>query len=194
MCRLPLSLRVSIVMFAVAAIPAQAADCAAEIKWVDPAPSPQDRSASLPQRQDPLRSEAEAPVPASSGSASRSFPARRFARPLPHRSAPVPTSTSFARLLPTPSPLPAPESSPLEVEASEFINTYWQNTGGDRSQLLPYLLDIYAPFVRYYGKPTPRERILKEKDQFVERWPVRRTWSIQGSGPQVSCNHAKAEC
>jgi hypothetical protein len=193
MRRLPPFLRVSIAIFALATIPGRAADGAAESRWVDPAPSPPDASASLPQRQTPFRSEADSPAPRSENK-SRLVPAQSFARPLPHRSARVPRSTSITRLPPTPSSLTAPDSSPLEVQASEFINSYWENTSGDKSHVVPYLLQSYAPTVLYYGRPTSRERILKEKDQFIARWPLRRTWPMEGAGPQVSCNHATAEC
>lgn len=193
MRRLPPYLRVSIAIFALAAIPGRAADCAAVIRWVDPAPSPPDASASLPPRQGHLQSGAESPAPPSENT-SRLVPAQRFARPLPHRSARAPRSTSIARLQPTPPYLPVPDSSPLEARTSEFINSYWENTSGDKGRVLPYLLQSYAPTVLYYGRPTSRERILKEKDQFIDRWPLRRTWPGGGAGPQVSCNHATAEC
>lgn len=94
------------------------------------------------------------------------------------------------------SPKPAaPEVSPLTTEAANFMNAYWANVGGSSDQVLPYLSSIYAPVVDYYGKPVTRESILKEKLNFILRWPMRQTWLAAGeASPRISCDDAKAEC
>jgi hypothetical protein len=87
------------------------------------------------------------------------------------------------------------EPSPLDARASDFMNSYWEKVSGDSGEVLAYLGSIYAPIVSYYGKPTPRENILKEKYNFIRRWPLRRTWpSSSAEGPRISCNDATAEC
>jgi hypothetical protein len=100
--------------------------------------------------------------------------------------------------------LPAPETplkpaapgiSPLTTEAANFMNAYWANVGGSSDQVLPYLSSIYAPVVDYYGKPVTRESILKEKMNFIRRWPIRQTWLPPGeASPRISCDNATAEC
>ncbi len=75
------------------------------------------------------------------------------------------------------------------------MNAYWANVGGSSDQVLPYLSSIYAPIVDYYGKPTTRESIIKEKFDFIRRWPIRQTWLPPGeASPRISCNDATAEC
>ncbi len=92
-------------------------------------------------------------------------------------------------------PRQAPGYSPLTTEAANFMNAYWANAGGSSDQVLPYLSSIYAPLVDYYGKPATRESILKEKFNFIRRWPMRQTWLPPGeAGPRISCDDATAEC
>jgi hypothetical protein len=90
---------------------------------------------------------------------------------------------------------PVLQSSQLTAEAADFINSYWEQVSGSSDQVFPYLSSIYAPVVNYYGKPTPREAILKEKYNFIRRWPIRQTWPPPGAGgPSISCDEATAEC
>ena len=75
------------------------------------------------------------------------------------------------------------------------MNAYWANVGGSSDQVLPYLNSVYAPRVDYYGKPATRESILKEKLDFIRRWPMRQTWLPPGgASPRISCDNATAEC
>ena len=75
------------------------------------------------------------------------------------------------------------------------MNAYWANVGGSSDQVLPYLSSVYAPIVDYYGKPTPRQSILKEKFDFIRRWPMRETWLPPGdASPRISCDTGTAEC
>jgi hypothetical protein len=89
----------------------------------------------------------------------------------------------------------APELSPLTTAAANFMNAYWANVSGAGDQVLPYLGSIYAPTVTYYGRPVPRESVLKDKYYFIRRWPMRETWVPPGAaGPKISCDDATAEC
>jgi hypothetical protein len=82
----------------------------------------------------------------------------------------------------------------LVAQASGFIDSYWEEVGSS-DRVLPYLKSIYAPVVNYYGKPTPRESILRDKSNFIRRWPMRQTWAPSGAeGPRISCDDANAEC
>jgi hypothetical protein len=75
------------------------------------------------------------------------------------------------------------------------MNAYWANVGGSSDQVLPYLSSVYAPLVDYYGKSATRESILKEKSNFIRRWPMRQTWLPPGeASPRISCDNATAEC
>ena len=95
----------------------------------------------------------------------------------------------------TPARPGAPGYTPLTTEAANFINAYWANVGGSSDQVMPYLNSVYPPIVDYYGKPATRESILKEKFNFIRRWPIRQTWLPPGEpSPTISCSDATAEC
>jgi hypothetical protein len=94
-----------------------------------------------------------------------------------------------------PSSLVGPESSPLAARARDFMSLYWKQVGGDSGQVLAFLGSIYAPTVSYYGKPTARETVLKDKSNFMRRWPIRRTWSsMTAESPRIFCDDGTAEC
>jgi hypothetical protein len=94
-----------------------------------------------------------------------------------------------------PPPLLSPESRPLAARARDFMSSYWRQVGGDSGQVLAFLGSIYAPTLIYYGKPTSRETVLKDKSNFMRRWPIRRTWSsLTAESPRISCDNGTVEC
>jgi cold shock protein len=129
---------------------------------------------------------------------SQSPPAEGSSRPPPPKALPhLPRSETAARTAPSRgwSRVPEPADSPLAGKARDFINSYWDQVSGSGDRLLSYLSSIYSPLVNYYGKPTPREIVLKEKYNFIRRWPMRQTWPSAGAeSPMISCNNAAAEC
>jgi hypothetical protein len=91
--------------------------------------------------------------------------------------------------------MPRPVHSPLAAQANSFINTYWQNVSGSADHVLPYLRSIYAPLVHYYGTAEPRGSVLRDKSNFIRRWPIRETGPVPGAeNPTISCNDAASEC
>ena len=179
-----------------------------KIEWVDPFPAPPEASAPLPPK--------ETPPPATPETSAQVKPAEKTVAPVPPSQPPGEPQQGSSRppplkpILPHPRrpatpvrlPVPdtppkpgAPEVSPLTTEAANFMNAYWANVGGSGDQVLPYLSSIYAPVVDYYGKPVTRESILRDKLNFIRRWPIRETWLPPGeASPRISCNDAKAEC
>jgi hypothetical protein len=181
----------------------------------DSPPAPPEASAPLPPRES---SQPDAPAPAAHPSETpptlHSIEAPTILHPSETPTAPLQAQGSSRPPAKPPTPhsqpataavrLPAPERparpiapevSPLTAEAANFMNAYWTNVGGTSDQVLPYRASIYAPVVNYYGKPTPREDVLKEKYNFIRRWPMRQTWLPPSApGARISCSDATAEC
>jgi hypothetical protein len=177
----------SLALAAAAFVASWDGSCAAADKWVDPTPLAPEASAPLPPPQTPARAAAaEARPAAAPAHAPRPGAPRRAAR-----------SEDIARLPPAagPGPTTRPELSPLVAKASAFIDDYWEKVGGSADRVLPYLGAIYAPVVNYYGKTRSKESILKEKSDFIRRWPIRQTWPAPGPGtPRITCSDTAAEC
>ena len=179
-----------------------------KIEWVDPSPSPPEAYAPLPPKETPPSEAPETSAqvkPAEKAAAPEqppqppSEPQQGSSRPpLLEPVVPHPRRPATPVRLPAPETPPkaaAPEISPLTAEAANFMNAYWANVSGSSDQVLPYLSSIYAPVLDYYGKPATRESILKEKFNFIRRWPMRQTWLPPGeAGPRISCDDATAEC
>ncbi len=188
MRKLSLLVPASAALLALSLVPAHGAS-SPTIEWVDPSPSPPEASAPLPPR--------ESPSPATPAASSQTQPAETLPAPAQGSSRPPPAKPPH-RLPATAVRLPpaqAPGNSPLTAEAANFMNAYWANVGGSSDQVLPYLGSIYAPVVDYYGKPATRDSILKDKWNFIRRWPIRQTWLPPSEpSPRISCNDATAEC
>ncbi|MGA7262700.1 MAG: hypothetical protein WBX30_17645 [Stellaceae bacterium] len=206
MRKLALLVPASAALLALGLVPARGAS-SPKIEWVDPSPSPPEASAPLPPKETPPSAAPEtsaqakpaegtaAPVPSPQPPAEQQ---QGSSRPPVKPVAPHPRRSATPVRLPAPeTPLKpaAPEISPLTTEAANFMNAYWANAGGSSDQVLPYLSSIYAPVVDYYGNPVSRESILKEKLNFIRRWPIRQTWLPPGeASPRISCDNATAEC
>jgi hypothetical protein len=92
-------------------------------------------------------------------------------------------------------PISAPENSALAERASEFINSYWEQSSASGNEALSYLSSIYAPVVNYYGQQRTRDSVLQDKQAFLRRWPIRQTWPVTDAGtPTISCDSTSAEC
>ncbi len=203
MRKLALLMPASAALLVLGLVPARGAS-SPKIEWVDPSPSPPEASAPLPPKETPPPAAPETSAqtkPAEGTAASPQPPAEQqqgSSRPPVKPVAPHPRRLATpARLLAPETPLnpAAPEISPLTTEAANFMNAYWANVGGSSDQVLPYLSSIYAPVVDYYGKPVSRESILKDKLNFIRRWPIRQTWLPPGeASPKISCDDATARC
>lgn len=197
----------SAALLALGLVPARGAS-SPKIEWVDPTPSPPEASAPLPPKETPRSAAPETSAPAKPAemTAAPVAPPQPPAEPQQGSSrppavkpaAPHPQRPVSPVRLPVPDTLlkpAAPEVSALTTEAANFMNAYWANVGGSSGQVLPYLSSIYAPIVDYYGKPVTRETILKDKLNFIRRWPMRQTWLPPGeASPRISCDNATAEC
>lgn len=76
---------------------------------------------------------------------------------------------------------PSPEAVALSV-AEDYFRTW----SGPNADAIAFLDRIYAPQVEYFGRLIPRAEVMREKTEFVGRWP-RRDYTIR-SGASVHCN------
>lgn len=79
---------------------------------------------------------------------------------------------------------PSAEDIALGV-AEDYFRT-WSGPNGDA---LAFLGRTYAPQVEYFGKRVARSEVMREKAEFVERWP-QRTYTLR-SGVSVHCSMAQ---
>jgi hypothetical protein len=47
--------------------------------------------------------------------------------------------------------------------------------------------------IDYYGKLTSRDEVLKDKERYVARWPVR-SYRLRSDTTRVSCDEGKSTC
>lgn len=75
-----------------------------------------------------------------------------------------------------------------EVQALDAAHEFFAATSRPRAETLGYLSSIYPPQVEYFGRRTPKSDVLKEKGQFVDRWPQRQY--VLRDGADVYCTAA----
>ena len=75
--------------------------------------------------------------------------------------------------------------SPNEALALAAAEEYFAATSKSRVETMTYLSSMYPQQVEYFGKLTPRAAVLKEKSEFVARWPQRR-YTLR-AGAEATC-------
>ncbi len=103
----------------------------------------------------------------------------------------VTTNTSPDALVETPSPAaPARGATPPVVsdrmEALAFLDRLHEAWSSSDAQALAFGRAAYAETVRYYGKTVSRTAVLKEKQAFLKRWPIRR-YGLRKGSEAVEC-------
>lgn len=89
---------------------------------------------------------------------------------------------------PIPSETTAPAAAPPQAGAAtpdtdrlrNFMFSYFAATSDQAEAAMAFLRSHYAATVNYYGKPTPRDRVLADKANYVRRWPERVYVPIRG--------------
>lgn len=80
-----------------------------------------------------------------------------------------------------------PEVDTAEPENVDDVQRLMQNYIDASSQNdVDYLASIYAENVNFYGKRTPKHVIIRQKEQYMVRWPVR-SWTVKPGSWQQSC-------
>jgi len=75
-----------------------------------------------------------------------------------------------------------PRGEDVALAAAE---EFFAAISGSATTALSYLARVYPPQVRYFGRPTARSEVLREKQEFVVRWPERRY--VLREGAKVTC-------
>ncbi|WP_162901353.1 hypothetical protein [Breoghania sp. L-A4] len=92
-----------------------------------------------------------------------------------------------------PSGVPLPPSRPAvlrkEDMALDFIKRVHAAWSLPNEVALQVLSGAYAETVSFYGKPTSRSEILKEKNAFAKRWPTR-IYALSPGSATVRCHGA----
>lgn len=76
-----------------------------------------------------------------------------------------------------------PPSEAVALAAAEDYFDTWSGSNGDA---IEFLGRTYAPQVEYFGKRVARSEVMREKTEFVERWP-QRTYTLR-PGVSVHCS------
>lgn len=132
-----------------------------------------------------------APAPAAAVSASV-FTPPQF---LPLVRGPAGPVTQLATLVPPRSlfePLVKPNMS-SQQEASQFAEDYFAHWSENNDEAISYFSSIYLDSVVYYGSPTSKTAILKQKTAFVKRWPLR-IYTVEPNTMTVTCDGSGADC
>ncbi|MGQ0682245.1 caspase family protein [Bradyrhizobium sp.] len=101
---------------------------------------------------------------------------------------------------PQPSPPPqtsasrVPDNPPgLAQRALAFVANDMVRSEGSSAQYLDYARQSIDEQVDYYGKLTPRAQVLKDKERYVARWPVR-FYRLRTETIRTSCDEGKSTC
>jgi hypothetical protein len=98
-----------------------------------------------------------------------------------------------------PSPLPpapparAPAALSLPDMAINFVRRLYAITSEDNEAALRFLASAYASQVSFYGGMQGADAILRQKRQFLERWPLR-VYIPRADTIQASCDEGQRTC
>ena len=96
--------------------------------------------------------------------------------------------------LPPPSvPKAAPAGPSLDQLAIDFVNEDMKRSEGSAAEYLVHARRTTADQIDYYGQPTSRADVLRDKEKYVARWPVR-SYRVRADTIRTSCETAASEC
>lgn len=113
----------------------------------------------------------------------------------------VATAQPQAALTQPPPSSPPPASSSrlttnpltLEQRAVAFVTNDMVRSEGSAAEYLDYARRSIDDQVDYYGKPTSRADVLKDKERYVARWPVR-SYRLRPETVRASCDQPRSIC
>src|ERR687894_3296241 len=81
----------------------------------------------------------------------------------------------------------------LQQRSAELSRSYLRTWSARGSAALADVPRLYAPKVRFYGRLVDRRTLLREKQAFVRRWPVR-NYAHRPGTVRVACDAPAARC
>ena len=81
----------------------------------------------------------------------------------------------------------------LVTSARTFADEYFQRSSGNPDAALAWMSGHYADVVRFFGKDTDRSDILKQKADYLHRWPDR-SYTIEPNSVTVQCRPDQSSC
>jgi len=107
----------------------------------------------------------------------------------------VPSSqqTKIAVAVPNPAPKTFPAVRSLEERVTEFVTEDMRQSSGDASAFLTYARQVFDEQVDFYGKMISRADVLKEKERYVARWPIR-SYRLLPEATRTSCDAEQSRC
>lgn len=81
----------------------------------------------------------------------------------------------------------------LEQRAVAFVTEDMNQSQGSAADFLSYARQKLDEKIDYYGKPTSRADVLKDKESYVARWP-NRSYRLRMETIRTSCDESKSSC
>ena len=81
----------------------------------------------------------------------------------------------------------------LDQLALDYVDEDMRRSQGPAAEYLDHARRTLDDQVDYYGKPTSRADVLKDKEKYVARWPIR-SYRVQAGSVRTVCNEATSRC
>jgi hypothetical protein len=81
----------------------------------------------------------------------------------------------------------------LDQRALDYVSEDMNRSQGPAAEYLDYARRTLDEQVDYYGKPTSRTDVLKDKEKYVARWPVR-SYRVQSDSVRTVCDPDTSRC
>ena len=74
-----------------------------------------------------------------------------------------------------------------------FLTEDMMRSQGSAAELVAYARKTLDDRVDYYGKITPRDEVLKDKERYAAHWPAR-SYRVRMETVRISCDEGNATC
>ena len=81
----------------------------------------------------------------------------------------------------------------IQNQSLQFIGEYHRNISKNDEELMIYFDKLYSDNVDFYNTKTSKINILKQKSDFLKRWPIR-DYKPRSTENQVECDKLKRFC
>ena len=81
----------------------------------------------------------------------------------------------------------------LAHRSADLTRAYLHTWSTDPQRAIADVRRLYAPRVSFYGRYLTRDGLIREKAQFVRRWPTRR-YSVRPGTMRVACEAQRQRC
>ena len=103
-----------------------------------------------------------------------------------------PPQTSVVQPTPQPSRLMISRAA-LEQRSMAFLTEDMMRSQGSAAELVAYARKTLDDRVDYYGKITPRDEVLKDKERYAAHWPAR-SYRVRMATVRIPCDEGDATC